>query len=316
MEDGAVSSRHDDFGPYRLLERLGDAQVGASYLASRTGAAGFEKQVVLRFAPLGARADVIEAARRAAYLSQCNVAQVLDAGRAQGRFFVACEHVGAMTLYQWMLRRASLPWPVLAFIVAEASSAIAYAHSRRDEQGRLLGIVHRRLSPRRIEVTDAGCVRVTGFGTVWAWPDHRGYGAPEDARHEPVDGRADVYALGLILGRGCKDTSKPSELDEIIARATHPLPEYRSTGPELRTALLSLIEQKGEALHAAELSRRLEHYRGYSPSVGVSSPAASASASSTSSSTSSSASASAAAAASASAASSSSSSSSASVAAS
>ena len=120
---------------------------------------------------------------------------------------------------------------------AQVARALAYAHGRRDEEGRLVGLVHRRLSPRRIAFDGSGHAWITGFGTSWAWPNDEGYASPEERRGEPVDGRADVYALGLVLSRCTMQSSLPERIQPLLERATHALPEHRCTATELYHAL-------------------------------------------------------------------------------
>jgi serine/threonine protein kinase len=303
VRDAATTS-----SSYRLLRPLGGVQSGASFLGVRCGADGFEKPVVVYFAARESAESVIKEAKRAACLSHRCIAPVLDAGTASGRPFVVCDYVPGITLLRFM--RCAPSWSTVAYIVSEAARALAYAHARRDEGGRLLRIVHRRISPHRIEVTESGHVRVTGFGSSWAWPDPRGYGAPEERRREPVDGRADVYSLGLMLQRLCPPSAE--SLEDIITEATRPLQEMRSTADQLHRALVELLADTGQVPHAADLARLVTRCDRYSTSAGsgsascASSPTSlvsSATTSASGSSISDAASASAAAAASASAAS-------------
>ena len=152
---------------YRLLRRLPDSQVGANFLGSRLGFDGFEKTVVLRFAPQRLAKILVTEARRAASLAHANLERVLDAQAPPTGSFVVCDYAPAVRLHDLVLREGPLDWRVAAAIAAGAADGLAHAHARRDQDGRLLGLVHTRLSPRRIEVTDTGHVRVTGFGSGW-----------------------------------------------------------------------------------------------------------------------------------------------------
>ena len=203
----------------------------------REGVEGFEKQVVLYCTRRERLREIAAEASCAARVSHAGIAHVLDVGVHEEVAYIATQHVAGTTLRTSLLRHGRLPWRDVARAVAEAALALAYAHGRRGDDGRLLGIVHGRLSPGRITIEPAGCARITGLGVSWAWPDHLGFGAPEEMRGEPVDGRADVFALGTILGRCTDERALPDAVANAVARATHTLPEHRSTAAELHDAL-------------------------------------------------------------------------------
>lgn len=230
---------------YKLLRPLRDCQKGSAFLAARPGVEGFEKRVVLYCCPREHLEEVAVEASRAARLSHAGIAHVLDLGVHENISYVATEHVSGTTLRLALLRNGPLPWRGVARAVADSALALAYAHGRRADDGRLLGIVHGRLSPGRITIEPGGSARITGLGVSWAWPNHLGFGSPEEMRGEPVDGRADVFALGTILARCTDARALPKPIARIIARATQALPEHRSTAVELHDALTV-------ALHDAE----------------------------------------------------------------
>lgn len=228
-------------GAYELVRLLRDSQVGRAFLAIRRGADGFEKMVVL-YCTGSDRLEVIaREANRAGRLSHAGIAHVLDVGVHERTVYIAAEHVPGTTLRAALMRHGSLPWPAVTRVVSEAALALAYAHGCRDDDGRLLGIVHSRLSPSRLTVEPAGSVRITGLGTSWAWPDHLGFGAPEELRGEPIDGRADTFALGTIIRRCTNERLLPEPLAHAIAHATHELPEYRSTAAQLHETLTAVL---------------------------------------------------------------------------
>jgi serine/threonine-protein kinase len=235
------------FGKYLLIERLDELEVGEAHIAKLVGVGGFEKQVVIwcvgetstHVADL-AKVAMLEAARGAS-LSHANLAQVLDVGAVDGVCFVATEHVSGQTLEEVLRVRETLPWPVAAHIAGEVAAALCYAHGRRTPNGELLRLVHRRLAPCRIALSSAGDVKVTGFGTSWAWPPLDEYRSPEEARGEPVDGRADVFALGAILHRCLPRTGVPQALRDAVERALQPYPEYRPAAAELQQDLVQIL---------------------------------------------------------------------------
>ncbi len=248
------------FGKYRLIQRLDGVDVGEAHLAKLVGVHGFEKHVVIwrvGEAPMrdtGLVDAVMEEAKRAASLSHANIAQVLDLGVAYGSCFVATEHVPGHTLDSVLGIHSELRWPLAARIAAEVAGALCYAHSRRTARGELLRLVHRRLSPGRIVLSSSGGVKVTGFGTPWAWTPVEEYRSPERARGEPVDGRADVFALGAVLRRCVADAGVPDALRELIGRAMHRHPEHRLTASELRDGLTRVLHTAERPVAPRELA--------------------------------------------------------------
>lgn len=244
----AVSRRV--FGPYRLLAKLSDSDVGETLLAKRIGPEGFEKRVVIRRVRCdgGSRDDRVAAmaleANAAALLSHANVAHLLDLGARGPWCFVVTEHVDGCTLADLLRSRRPLPWMLCSYIANEAAKGLSYAHRRRHPTGDLLRLVHCRISPRCIALSAAGDVKVTGFGTSWAWAEREPYRSPEAKRSEPVDGRADVFALGVTLRKSMSGQDAPPLVRRAVEQATHDLPEHRMTAAQLHEAL-------SEALHAS-----------------------------------------------------------------
>ena len=238
------------FGPYRLFGQLNDAEVGEALLAKRMGPRGFAKRVVIRRVrwPAGRRDDrfaaMVSEANAAALLSHANIAHLLDLGARGPWSFVATEHVDGCTLADCLRSRQPLPWAIAAHIVNEAARGLAYVHRRRRRNGELLQLVHRRITSRRIALSTAGDVKITGFGTSWAWVERGAYRAPEARRNEPVDGRADVFALGVALRASLSSEDSPVPVRRAIEQATHDFQEHRMTAAQLHQAL-------SEALHAS-----------------------------------------------------------------
>ncbi len=221
--------------------------MGNVYLARRVGAAGFEKPVRVWQADWGTRPDagfldaVISEAKRAAPLSHANIAHVLDLGVLDHGCFVVTELVSGATLGGVLQKAETLPWPAVTRIAREAARALRYAHTRRAPSGQFVRLIHGRLSPGRIVIGESDGVKVTGFGTSRAWRPRDPYRAPELDRREPVDGRADVFSLGMILKRCLGRDAGPSALRRAITRATEPYQEHRFTACELEEELTDIL---------------------------------------------------------------------------
>ena len=246
-EHADVRPGGNKFGKYRLIERREEVAVGEAYSAKLMGMAGFEKRVELWCfgKELWGDADLFECAMReaarGALLSHANIAQVLDVGTVGGVSFVATEHVAGPTLEDVLRRQGTLAWPVAAYIAGEVAAGLSYVHRRRRGNGELLRLVHRRLAPGRVSLGRSGDVKVTGFGTPWACAVANEYLSPEELRREPVDGRADVFALGTILHTCLPQTGVPQALRDAVGRALEPYPERRSTAAELQGEMAEIL---------------------------------------------------------------------------
>jgi serine/threonine protein kinase len=193
-------------------------------------------------------------AKQAASLSHANIAQVLDLGVVDERCFVVTEHVPGHTLDAVLRVTPELRWPVAAHIAAEVAGALSYAHGRRTPNGELLRLVHRRLSVGRVALSSAGDVKVIGFGTSWAWTPLDEYRSPEEVRGEPVDGRADVFALGAVLRRCMPQAGVPDALRDLIDWAMQPYPEQRPTAAELRREVTRILHTAERPISPRELA--------------------------------------------------------------
>jgi serine/threonine-protein kinase len=186
--------------------------MGEVYLARRR-AAGVEKWLVVkRMRPERAGdARFLDLFKREAKLSMSlahqNIVPVFDFGRIDDQVFLAMERVEGKDLGS-SLARAERPMPPMlaAFVAAECLQALDYAHHRKGPDGADLGIVHRDVTPRNVLLSWSGEVKLTDFGIALLAGDESSktagtpaYMAPEQARGEPTDPRADVYAVGLVL---------------------------------------------------------------------------------------------------------------------
>lgn len=192
---------------------------------------------------------MVAEARRAAFLSHANIAQVLDVGLDDGGCFVTTEYVSGVSLASLLAERV-IPWPIMVHTAIQVANALDYAHARRDTNRNLLRIVHRSVSAHRILLSSAGGVKLTGFGTMR--PGERNltdyeakHRSPEQRAHEPVDGRSDAYSLAMIL-RESLTSDRPIEIDHALSRALMHYPEERSTAGELRDELTRLLHERGE----------------------------------------------------------------------
>ncbi len=185
------------------------------YLARQTTSLGGGKLYVVKLIlPVYAERPefatmLTEEAKLAATLSHGNVVQVTDLGREQDRLYIAMEYVEGFDLAQLLKRcskeKVALPTEYALHIVISLLAALDYADKKK--------VVHRDVSPSNVLVSFDGEVKLCDFGIARAndavlakdaepseaIKGKAGYMSPEHARGDALDGRADLFAAGIIL---------------------------------------------------------------------------------------------------------------------
>jgi serine/threonine-protein kinase len=242
--------------------------------AEVTGAEGVVKEVALKLVrgEHASRSDFVrmfvQEARLAARLGHGNVVQVFEFDQIDGRYYIAMELVRGRHLGCVVDRARELG---IRFGVARAlqvgsdvARALAYAH-RLSENGRPLGLVHRDVSPHNVLVSFEGEVKLADFGIARAMAragytdpgtmkGKVAYMAPEQARGVPVDARADVFSLGVILWELCAGRrlfARDSEAATLAVLLSNepisPPSSWNGEVPqELDRALLGALEREAE----------------------------------------------------------------------
>jgi serine/threonine protein kinase len=255
----------ETLGRYTLQRKLASGGMAEIWLASLQGPEGFRSQVVVKtiLPHLASRPEFVKMflheARLAAKLRHPNITQIFELGEHRGTYFLAMEYVPGVDLRR-LLREAAtqrrpLPLPLAIRILIEVAQALAYAHAARDERGEPMHIVHRDVSPENILVTYEGGVKLVDFGIARAENDGgltrtgvlKGkypYLSPERVDGQPFDGRADLFALGVIafeLLTGQRLFRRETDVATLRAVTECAVPVPTSVVPQLPRELDAIV---------------------------------------------------------------------------
>ena len=256
---------------YRIIEQLGEGGMGVVYLAEDIT---LGRRVAMKFLTSTTkdyRARFLREARAVSALNHPNIATVFNYGETpEGKPFIVMELVKGQPLNE-KLREGSLPLPEAVTIVSAIAEALGEAHRQ--------GVVHRDVKPSNVVITERGQVKVLDFGLVKQIADQHNlagdpnqktlpstrtrsdvivgtplYLSPEQATGKNVDGRSDLFALGVVLYECIAGQSAfaGGSVIEIGAQVIHVTPVVPSKlndriPPELDRITMKAIEKKVEA---------------------------------------------------------------------
>jgi serine/threonine protein kinase len=252
-------------GRYELLKKLGEGGMGAVWLARLTGAGGFQKLCLVKTVLPSIATDAQflsrfhHEGRVLTQLQHSNIAQIYDMSEDGGTLFLAMEYVSGVDLARLVEQMQGLgqaiPVPLALFIAHELVEGLAFAHRKASHDGSPLRIVHRDVSPQNVMVSYEGEVKVIDFGIAKSEARSRhtteatvmgklGYLAPEQARGEAVDHRADQYACAIVLWELLANTPYLTRgtLTEMLVAMANP-PPLKPLRP-LRPEVPPLLEQE------------------------------------------------------------------------
>ncbi|MGV3624532.1 MAG: serine/threonine protein kinase [Archangium sp.] len=275
-------------GRYDVLAQLTKGGMAELSLASTQGPGGFRKFVVIkRILPEAAGDEnfvkmFLDEARVTGAFSHPSICQVFELGNDQTTgLFVAMEFIAGQDLNQVVAacahQQAVLPVGYSASVVLECAQALHYAHTFKLPNGEESPVIHRDVAQKNIMVTYDGQVKLLDFGIAKAKgalartragtvKGTAGYMSPEQVRGEQIDGRSDVFALGVVLwemvtGRRlfAADTEL-AELKMILSEPIRPPHEVEPSVPqELSNVAMKALERDVNQRYrsAREMARAL-----------------------------------------------------------
>lgn len=252
-------------GAYEIVRKLARGGMAELFLARTTGPEGFAKLVVLKkILPNYAENPkfvrlFLDEAKLVAQMDHPHIAHVYDMGKAGNDYFFTMEYVHGQDVRAIWRRSAKLQKPVPVNVAVQIARNIAaalhYAHRRTRDDGTLLDIVHRDVSPSNILLSYDGAVKLVDFGVAkaatssvktrtGALKGKISYMSPEQAKGAAIDRRSDIFSLGIVLweivtGRRLYKAENDLATIQMIINSKPPLPsQVRSDCP---TALDEII---------------------------------------------------------------------------
>ncbi|MCK6591195.1 MAG: protein kinase, partial [Polyangiaceae bacterium] len=235
-------------GGYQILELIGVGGMGRVYRAEQKILGRTVAVKIIHPHLLGdesASARFITEARATSRLNHPNSVGIIDFGKKDGQLYIVMEFLRGRDLARVAYEDGPLPFPRIIDVLCQVLAALTEAHH--------LGIIHRDLKPENIvlqplrmggdfvKVVDFGLAKIketagtpgiTMPGIVCGTPD---YMAPEQGRGDPLDGRSDLYACGVILfqlltGRLPFESDSPTRV--VLMHMTMPLPNPAHVAPD------------------------------------------------------------------------------------
>src|SRR3954462_8495469 len=193
-------------------------------------------------------------------LAHSNIAQVLDLGVAQGRYFLVLELVDGWDLGRVLQRAAAagmpLPRELGLHIAADVCRALAYAHGKTDGQ-KPLGIVHRDVSPHNVLLSEQGEIKLTDFGIAKAMNKREQTGtgvvkgkvafmSPEQAMGKAIDQRSDLFSLGTVLYLlmvRSRPFEGPTDLETLLRVQKGDFTPPEAVAPDLEPEVAAILKR-------------------------------------------------------------------------
>jgi serine/threonine-protein kinase len=302
---GAIQMR-ERLDRYQLVERIGRGGMAEVFRARVQSLGGFERDVAIKvllpqFASESEFVDMLlDEARIAGAIVHPCVVQVLDVGRQGDVFYLVMEYVRGTDLRSIArsVQGAKLPLAMALYVVGEVLRGLHAVHLAVDDHGRPRKIVHRDVSPANVLIDENGTVKLGDFGIAHASgrltrtrtgsiKGKSRYMAPEQLTGQPVDHRADLYAVGVtlfeaLLGDVARESSYatpygpmftwprrlppeliPADVAEILRRAVVEDPRQRfADAQQFRRAILGALQRHAPGYDAEVLARELKRING------------------------------------------------------
>jgi len=273
---------------YQVVGEIASGGMATVYLARLPGVGGFRRLVAIKqlHPHLANEQEFVEMfldeARLAARIHHRNVVPIVEIGTSVGGYYLVMEYIEGVTLARLLAQAAihkqPVPRPVLLRVVLDTLTGLGAAHELKDDDGELLGVVHRDCSPQNILVGVDGCTRITDFGVArascrlhttreGAMKGKLAYMAPEQTGGDDFDLRADLFSVAVVLWESLSSRRlfRGKTEAQTLRRLIHePIPRLREAVPNIHPALDELCHKglqrdpDGRFQSAAEMADEVE----------------------------------------------------------
>ncbi len=223
---------------YDVVEKIGEGGMGEVYLANDTR---LNRKVALKFLPThfladkSAKARFVREAQSAAGLDHPNIITIYEVSEFNGRPFFAMQYLEGDSLKD-LITRAEMPVEKILDVAIQITSGLKHAHEK--------GVIHRDIKPGNISVDKTGRAVILDFGLAAVESEEAltqagttlgtiGYMAPEQIQGKEVDGRSDIFSMGVVLFEMLARTapfkrdSQASTINAVLNEHPGPLSNYR-----------------------------------------------------------------------------------------
>lgn len=252
-------------GKYELLQPLTAGGMSELFLARQVLPDGRKRKVVVkRLLPQLAEDEemvtlFLNEARITSRLNHPNIIRVFDLGTSGGDYFMALEFVEGQHLEMIQIRARQqgiyLPYDLISYLMASICRGLHHAHTLKDKSGKPMEVMHQDINPKNVMVTFSGEVKLVDFGLASSnkqGSTNKGgklrgtfaYMAPEQCRGEPMDQRADIFSLGILLYEMCcrrRLFRRNTEFATIRAILKDPIPPPSAVSDEVPDSLEDII---------------------------------------------------------------------------
>jgi serine/threonine-protein kinase len=257
--------RGDKIGKYEVLTQLSVGGMAELFLCFTQGPGSSRQYVVVKRILPDVKSNesyikmFLDEARISSGLHHPNIAQVLDMGGEGEGLYIAMEFIAGQNLNQVSAAcsksKRLIPLGFSVGVCRDVCHALHYAHTLKDAQGRESPIIHRDVAQKNVMVTYDGAVKLLDFGiakahgslgrtTAGMVKGTTGYMSPEQVRGEALDGRSDVFCLGVVLFElltGKRLFAAETETEEMERILVSPIPRPDALQRKIPPALVDLV---------------------------------------------------------------------------
>jgi serine/threonine protein kinase len=257
------------FGRDSLVERLAVGGMAEVFVATAPGEHGFQKRCVIkRLLPALVHDETynamfIDEAKLTARLQHPKIAQTFELGKVDDVLYIAMEHIDGIDvlalLREYAAKRRRVEPQLAAWVVHEVLDALDYAHNLSADDGAMLGVVHRDISPSNVLLSIRGDIKLVDFGIARAVDPERahksksgtlkgkyGYMSPEQVIEMPLDARSDLFSVGVVFAElltGRRLFAAANELDVLLMVRDAKLHRLDKYGTDLDSGLSDIVRR-------------------------------------------------------------------------